>query len=59
MKKTHSHSIPTKQLQIRILPLPVPAGPYFEEEGAVDLVLLRSEDGGEVLGHGEGGSLQI
>ena len=44
---------------IRILPLPVPAGPYLEEEGAVDLVLLRPEDGGEVLGHREGGSLQI
>jgi len=32
----------------------VTTGADFVVEGAVDLVLLRSEDGGEVVGHGEG-----
>ena len=30
----------------------VPAGADLEVEAAVDLILLRAEDGGEVLGHG-------
>jgi hypothetical protein len=33
----------------------VAAGADFVVEGAVDLVLLGTEDGGEVVGHGGGG----
>jgi hypothetical protein len=35
----------------------VPAGADFVVEGAVDFVLLRAEDGGEVVGHGGGGGV--
>lgn len=31
----------------------VAAGADFVVEGAVDLVLLRAEDGGEIVGHGQ------
>ena len=36
-------------------PVAVAAGADFVVEGAVDFVLLCAEDGGEVLGHDEGG----
>jgi hypothetical protein len=35
----------------------VSAGADLVVEGAVDLVSFGSEDGGEVVGHGESGSL--
>jgi hypothetical protein len=36
----------------------VAAGANLVVEGAVDLVLLGTEDGGEVVGHDRGGSRQ-